>query len=191
MAMSRESLAEPRAPWGSVTQSELQSGGTGRSLWAPPGSPFQLLCSTARIPLVLDHGRGGAEMGFTRPVVGMHRNHTGDAEAVSTHPAELKAVFVSFWAGAQPPGPSLVHIPCQHPEGKTGAALGVGRYIISPPSQPRGSCSFRPRGLSSGFNKTTNVHQRRPKTSFLAVGSGPLPPKTSPISKNHINNVGL
>ena len=49
----------------------------------------------------------------------------------------------------------------------------IPQYIIGHPSQPQGSSSFCPWLLSLSFNKTTNMHQRHLKNSFMVVGSGP------------------
>ena len=57
------------------------------------------------------------------------------------------------------------------------------KYIISYPSQPRGSSSFCPWVLSPCFNKTTIFHQRHLQNSFLAISSRPHSTKPHLCSK--------
>ena len=61
--------------------------------------------------------------------------------------------------------------------------LPTRRDIINHPSQLWGSSSSSPWVLSLGFNKTTILHQRHLKNSFLVVGSGPHPTKPHLYSK--------
>ena len=57
------------------------------------------------------------------------------------------------------------------------------RYIISHPSQAWGGSSSCPWVQSSCFPKTTILHQRRLKNSFLVIGSKPHPTKPHLYSK--------
>ena len=60
--------------------------------------------------------------------------------------------------------------------------LPIPRYIISYPSQAPGQQLFLPTGPVPCFNKTTILHQRCLKNSFLVISSGPhLYSKTSSI----------
>ena len=61
--------------------------------------------------------------------------------------------------------------------------LPTARYIISHSSQALGSSSSCPWVLSRYFNKTTILHQRYLKNSFLVVGFRPHPTKHHLYSK--------